>query len=187
MQRLGIIHPSNSPRASPLHMVLKKMSSEWLSCTQCCHETLTLSNPIFAKFLGIFLRKDNFLQTEFSKCLAYNPSSSGGCSLDHGDHTSWASRIRTYAFRAAQHVTDVPEINEWYTKGIRFCVRLPGCHPHCKLQHKLIHVPPDSVFERLNDFGVIYNLENCVLGVSRVEFLGIKVNAQSTSSVLGKV
>lgn len=67
----------------------------------------------------ILQRKDNLLLTGLCKGLPPNPSSSSRCSQDRDDHII-CFFIRTYTFRFAQRVANIPTIHEWYSEEIDF-------------------------------------------------------------------
>ncbi|BHF76420.1 hypothetical protein SprV_0501951800 [Sparganum proliferum] len=169
MLQLGIIGPSESPWASPLHMVPKATSDAWRPCGDYrALNNATISDrylvPHLQDFAGALFGKSVFSKIDLVRAFHQIPVAP----------------------------EDVPKTAVTTPFGLFEFIRMPfGLRNAAQTfqsrnaeEHKE-HLA--LVFDRLDQFGVVINPSKCVLGVPSLDFPGHHVDAQGLRPLSSKV
>nr|VZI28486.1 unnamed protein product [Spirometra erinaceieuropaei] len=188
MLQLGIIRPSESPWASPLHMVPKAKSDDW----RPCGDYRTLNNAVISdRYLVPHLQ--DFARARFGKSVF-----------------SKIDLVRAF-HRIPVAPEDVPKTAVTTPFGLFEFIRMPfGLRNAAQTFQRFIdrvlrglpfvYAYIDDllvasrnaehlalVFDRLDQFGVVINPSKCVLGVPSLDFLGHHVDAQGLRPLSSKI
>nr|VZI30597.1 unnamed protein product [Spirometra erinaceieuropaei] len=192
MLQLGIIHPSESPRASPLHMVPKATSDDW----RPCGDYRALNNatipdrypvPHLQDFAGALFGKSLFSKIGLIRAFHQIP-------VAPKDVPKTAVTTPFGLFEFIRMPFGLRNAAQTFKRFIDRVLRgLPFVYAYIDdllvasrnaEEHKE-HLA--LVFDRLDQFVVVIKPSKCVLGVPSLDFLGHHVDAQCLRPLSSKV
>ncbi|BHF63679.1 hypothetical protein SprV_0200667300 [Sparganum proliferum] len=192
MPQLGIIRPSESPWASPQHMVRKATSDDWRSCG----DYRALNNaaipdrytvPHLQDFPGALFGKSVFAKIDLVRAFHQIP-------VAPEDVPKTAVTTPFGLFEFIRMPFGLRNAAQTFQRFIDRVLRgLPFVYAYIDdllvasrnaEEHKE-HLA--LVFDRLDQFGVVINPSKCVLGVLSLDFLGHHVDAQGLRPLSSKV
>ncbi|BHF80139.1 hypothetical protein SprV_0702326300 [Sparganum proliferum] len=192
MLQLGIIRPSESPWASPLHMVPKATSDDWRACGDCRdlnNATIPDRYPVphLQDFAGALFGKSVFSKIDLVRAFYQIP-------VAPEDVPKTAVTTPFGLFEFIRMPFGLRNAAQTFQRFIDRVLRgLPFVYAYIDdllvasrnaEEHKE-HLA--LVFDRLDQFGVVINPSKCVLGVPSLDFLGHHVDAQGLRPLSSKV
>nr|VZI14119.1 unnamed protein product [Spirometra erinaceieuropaei] len=180
MLQLGIIRPSESPWASPLHMLPKAASGNWRPCGDCRalnSATIPDRYPVshLQDFAGALFGKAVFTKIDLVRAFHQIPvgipktAVTTPFGLSEFIRMPFGLRNATQTFhRFIDHVLrGLPFVHAYIGDLLVASQNEEENKEHLAL-----------VFDRLDKFGVVINPSKCVLGVPSLEFLGHHVDSE---------
>nr|VZI42210.1 unnamed protein product [Spirometra erinaceieuropaei] len=192
MLQLEIIRPSESPWASPLHMVPKVTSGDWRpSGDYCALNSATIPGrcpvPHLQDFAGALFGKAVFSKIDLVRAFHQIP-------VAHEDIPKTAVTTPFGLFEFGRMPFGLRNAAQTFQRFIDHVFRgLPFVYAYTddllvasrnEEEHKE-HIA--LVFDRLDKFGVVINPSKCVLGVPSLDFLGHQVDSEGLRPLPTKV
>ncbi|BHF60044.1 hypothetical protein SprV_0100300500 [Sparganum proliferum] len=192
MLQLGMIRPSESPWASPLHMLPKTTSDDWRPCGNygaLNNATIPDRYPVshLQDFAGALFGKSVFSKIDLVRAFHQIP-------VAPGDVPKTAVTTPFSLFEFIRMPFGLGNAAQTFQRFIDRVLRgLPFVYAYIDdllvasrnaEEHKE-HLA--LVFDRLDQFGVVINPSKCVLGVPSLDFLGHHVDAQGLRPLSSKV
>ena len=189
---LGVIEPTESPYASPVHLVPKKNPGEFrITCDfrLLNEQTITdkYSIPLLTDFIGMLAGS-----TVFTTLDLYKSYHQIRIAPEDVHKTAMITPLGNYAFKRL--AMGLKSAGNTFCRFMHEVLRgVPNCFVY--IDDIMIFSESEEdhwkhlseVFNRLEHFGLILNKDKCVFAVTEVDFLGHRVDSQGVRPLETKV